>query len=122
MPARPLRRWRRLSGLRNWSAITSGRSSWPGVTAYFRFFSSDLPRGWRAQCFTAKRTEFLAWPVRPVKMHKVYHFALAAAFFLLISVELRADEVWYQVGASQIDITPTFPIRLGGYAARTMEA
>jgi len=33
-----------------------------------------------------------------------------------------ANEVFYQVGAARIDITPDYPVRLSGYGARSKES
>src|SRR5687767_6666715 len=44
-------------------------------------------------------------------------FALLAGLFALINLPLLADEL-RPVGVARVDITPDYPVRLCGYAAR----
>src|ERR1044072_955422 len=48
-------------------------------------------------------------------------FALALIMFVVTAAS-AANERPYQVGVSSVDITPSYPIRLSGYAARKTEA
>ncbi len=59
-----------------------------------------------------------------LNMRKAFPGFLLAALAALLCAEpsLAAKDVFYPVGAAQVDITPDYPIRLNGYGARLKES
>src|SRR5256714_7439428 len=49
-------------------------------------------------------------------------FVAALSLFALMAARTNAADASFQVGVAKVDITPTYPIRLCGYAARKTES